>query len=88
MRIYVAIYNVYMLRIRYSRAGLFMGTFVSASLLVFGIGTMASIALPTLVTFLTDFQYQPRLPVAEARGDGDFIDFDSIPAKELFVKSM
>lgn len=68
----------------YSRAGLFLGTFVSALLLVFGVGTMASIFIPILgVKLAGPFHYQPQLPLAEAR-DEEFIDIGSIPAKQLF----
>lgn len=68
----------------YSRAGLFLGTFVSAFLLIFGMGTMASSFVPWLITKLSGpFIYQPQLPLAQAR-DEEFIDIDSIPAKQLF----
>lgn len=69
---------------KYSRPGLFLGTFISASLLVFGIGTMASTFLPVVVMkFLDSDEFVPQLPLAEAR-DEEFIDIDSIPAKQLF----
>lgn len=68
----------------FSRIGLFLGTFVSAFLLVFGLGTMASVFVPILGIKLTGpFQYQPQLPLAEAR-DEEFLDLDSIPAKQMF----
>lgn len=60
-----------------------MGTFVSASLLIFGLGTMASVFVPMLLTKLSGhYVYQPQLPLAEAR-EG-FIDTRSNPATQLF----
>jgi LPXTG-site transpeptidase (sortase) family protein len=68
----------------YSKAGLFLGTFVSAFLLIFGLGTMASVFIPILgIKLAGPFQYQPQLPLAEAR-DEEFIDIDSVPVKQLF----
>lgn len=68
----------------YSRIGLFLGTFVSAFLLIFGLGTMASVFVPILgIKLAGPFHYQPQLPLAEAR-DEEFIDINSIPAKQLF----
>lgn len=71
-----------MKRTWYSRTGLFLGTFVSSLLLVFGIGTLAALFLPGIVTLVSDFDYQPQLPIAAARDDA-FVD-NSLPAKELF----
>lgn len=68
----------------FSRSGLFLGTFVSALLLVFGLGNIAFTFGPIIGIKLSGpFTYQPQLPLAEAR-DEEFIDIDSIPAKQLF----
>lgn len=65
---------------------LFIGTFVSTLLLAFGVGVLGSMFLPAIVSLtLHDIDYQPQLPIAEARDEEDqFIDIDSIPAKQLF----
>jgi LPXTG-site transpeptidase (sortase) family protein len=73
-----------MKKVRFSKFGLFLGTFLSAFLLVFGVGTMVSTYLPILAIKLSgQFQYHPQLPLAEAR-DEDFLLINSTPAKQLF----
>lgn len=68
----------------YSKPGLFLGTFVSTCLLIFGLGTLASTFFPVIIAkVFPSAQYRPQLPLAEAR-DEDFIDLDSIPAKQFF----
>ncbi len=68
----------------FSRSGLFLGTFVSAFLLIFGLGNMAFTFGPMIgIKLAGPLAYQPQLPLAEAR-DVEFIDIDSIPAKQLF----
>lgn len=68
----------------FAQTGLFLGTFVSAFLLVFGVGTMVSTYLPILaIKFSGQFQYHPQLPLAEARNE-DFLVVNSTPAKQLF----
>lgn len=73
-----------MTKVSFSKLGLFLGTFVSAFLLVFGVGTMVSTYLPILaIKFSGQFQYHPQLPLAEAR-DEDFFVVNSTPATQLF----
>lgn len=68
----------------FSRSGLFLGTFVSALLLIFGVGTMASLVAPVVISkFFDRYEYQAQLPLAQAR-DEEFLDLNSIPAKQLF----
>lgn len=69
----------------YSHAGLFLGTFVSSFLLIFGLGTIVSTVAPVLVVkfFTGRYEYQPQLPLAQAREE-EFLDLNSIPAKQLF----
>lgn len=63
---------------------LFITTFVSAFLFVFGAGTLASLFAPVLIGIVTpDFLYRPHLPTAAARQQA-FITIDDIPAKQLF----
>lgn len=71
---------------RYSSAGLFLGTFVSAFLLIFGLGTIVSTVAPVLVVKFFDsrYEYQPQLPIAQAREE-EFLDIDSVPVKQLFL---
>lgn len=65
-------------------AGLFLGTFVSALLLIFGLGMMGSVLIPILITKLSGpFVYQPLLPISDIRAE-EFIDIDSIPTKQFF----
>lgn len=73
-----------MTKVSFSKFGMFLGTFVSAFLLVFGVGTMVSTYLPIVAIKLSgQFQYHPQLPLAEAR-DEDFFVINSTPAKQLF----
>lgn len=73
-----------MKKVFFSRSGLFLGTFVSALLLVFGLGNLAFTFGPIIgIKLAGPFAYQPQLPLAEAR-DEEFLDIDSIPAKQLF----
>lgn len=59
-------------------------TFISVFLLVFGLGTMAMIFLPAvLTTIFGGFVPDSQLPLAQAREE-EFLDIDSIPAKQLF----
>lgn len=64
--------------------GLFLGTFVSAFLLVFGVGTMLSSYWPAVIGLITpNAAYQPQLPIAQAREEA-FLDIQQIPPKELY----
>lgn len=65
---------------------LFLGTFVSTLLLASGLGVLGSVFLPAIISLtLDDLHYQPQLPIAEARNEEEeFIDIDSIPAKQLY----
>lgn len=66
------------------KSGLFLGTFVSVFLLVFGLGTMASVIAPVVISkLLNREEYQPRLVLAQNREE-EFIDIDSIPSTQLF----
>lgn len=78
-------YSPFMTKPLYSKAGLFLGTFVSALLLVFGLGTIASTVAPVLVIkfFTGRYEYHPQLPLAQAREE-EFFDIDSVPVKQLY----
>ncbi|MEK7557015.1 MAG: sortase, partial [Patescibacteria group bacterium] len=66
------------------QTGLFIGTFVSALLLVWGLGMMGSVLVPIAITKLSGpIRYQPLLPISDIR-DEEFIDIDSIPSKQFF----
>lgn len=68
----------------YKKLGLFLGTFLSAFLLIFGLGTIALSLFPAFYKlWLRSPIYQPQLTIAEARSE-EFLDIDSIPAKQLF----
>lgn len=59
-------------------------TFVSVFLLVFGLGTMAMVFLPAVLTKLFGgFVPASQLPLAQAREE-EFLNVDSIPARNLF----
>ncbi|MEX2055129.1 MAG: hypothetical protein WD972_03010, partial [Candidatus Andersenbacteria bacterium] len=63
---------------------LFLGTFVSAFLFIFGAGTLLLMFAPVFADVLTpDPDYQAQLPLAEDREEA-FIDINSIPAKQLY----
>jgi len=62
---------------------LFFGTLVSATMLLFGLGTLAAMFLPALAGFVVSDSYQPQLPIARARTEA-FLDVNSIPAKQLY----
>lgn len=63
---------------------LFLTTFVSAFLFIFGAGTLVAMFVPVwLDVITTDFLYVPQLPVAAARAEA-FVDIDQIPLKQLY----
>lgn len=63
---------------------LFLTTFVSAFLFIFGAGTLIAMFVPVWLDVITpDFLYQPQLPVALARAEA-FVDIDQIPVKQLY----
>lgn len=69
---------------RSNTATLFVGTFVSAFLFIFGAGTLLLMFAPVFADVLTaKVIYQPQLPLSEDRTE-PFLDIDSIPAKQLY----
>lgn len=63
---------------------LFITTFVSALLFIFGAGTLAAMFAPVAIDIVTpDFLYRPQLPPAAAREEA-LIDIEQLPAKQLY----
>ncbi|MDP3997251.1 MAG: class E sortase [bacterium] len=64
---------------------LFLGTFVSAFMFVFGLVTLVSMFWPVIIGLGLDSSqaYQPQLPLAEDRTEA-FIDINSVPVKQLY----
>jgi len=62
----------------------FSMVFGSGSLVFLGAGLIVAMVWPTIVSkFLPQVNYQPLLPIAEAR-EGGFEEVEEIPAKELY----
>jgi len=63
---------------------LFLGTFASSLLVIFGLGTLLSLVVPVAIELiLPNHVYHPQLPLSANRAEA-FIDVDSIPAKNLY----
>ena len=63
----------------------FLIAFLSATLFFVGAGTLGTLFIPPLYTWLvaSDYEFQPQLPLAQARTE-PFITIDDIPPTQLY----
>jgi LPXTG-site transpeptidase (sortase) family protein len=62
---------------------LFLSTFVSTLLLIFGVSTLGAMFIPALAQLADPIDYRPELPLAGLREE-EFVDVTTIPAAQRY----